>query len=173
MKSSIKREILSWVGVIMSAVAVAMALNFFVIIHAEVPTGSMIPTILEHSRIVAFRLSYLFDEPLRYDVVVFPFPDDETQYYVKRIIGLPGEFIDIVDGKVYIDGSSEALDDHYLNNVPVGDGHYEVPYGHYFMMGDNRNYSSDSRAWDHAYLKREKILGKVIFTYYPEIKLIK
>lgn len=87
-----KAEIISWIQIIVAAVAIAFVLNNFVIANSRVPTGSMIPTIMAKTRVIGSRLSYINSDPERGDVVIFHFPDDPTgkTYYVKRIIGLPG-----------------------------------------------------------------------------------
>lgn len=174
MTAETQREIVSWIKVILAAIITAFIISNFIIVHANVPTGSMLYTIPEHSRIIASRLSYMFSDPKRFDVVVFKYPDNESVLYVKRIIGLPGEKLEIIDGKVYINGSNEPLDDSFVKEPPLDSfGPYEIPEGHYFMLGDNRNNSEDSRRWNNKYLSKEKIIGKLILTYYPEIKLIK
>ena len=100
--------------------------------------------------------------------MIFKFPDDESKLYIKRVIGLPGDTVVIVDGKVYINGSSEPLDDSFCPEEPLGNfGPYSVPEGSYFMLGDNRNYSADSRFWQNTFVKREKILGKAVLRYWP------
>ena len=87
---------------------------------------------------------------------------------MKRIIGLPGDTVDIIDGKVYING--ELLVEDYIKETMVGSfGSYDVPEGSYFMLGDNRNNSNDSRYWYNTYLDRDDILGKVVFKYYPRV----
>ncbi len=173
MKAETRKEIFSWIVVIVAAVLAALFINGYIIVHANVPTGSMLETIPENSRVIGLKLAYMFSEPQRYDVVVFPFPDDEETLYVKRIIGLPGETIVIKDGKVYVNGSDEPLDDSFIKEPShFNGGPYEIPEGHYFMMGDNRNNSADSREWKNRYLERDKIIGKLIFSYYPSLKLI-
>ncbi|MGN0159505.1 MAG: signal peptidase I [Brotaphodocola sp.] len=167
-----KKEILEWVKIIVSAALIAFVLNRFIIANSEVPSGSMENTIMTGDRVIGSRLSYLFDDPERGDIVIFRFPDNEKIYYVKRVIGLPGETVDIVDGQVYItgtDGETEALDEPYLREamVPEAPMHFEVPEDSYFMMGDNRNYSLDARRWKNTYVKREKLIAKVLFRYYP------
>ena len=85
-----------------------------------------------------------------------------------RIIGLPGETVEVKDGKVYIDGSEKPLDDSFCNEVPIGDfGPYEVPKNCYFMMGDNRNNSLDSRYWKNHFVEKDAILAKAVFRYWP------
>ncbi|MCL2462144.1 MAG: signal peptidase I, partial [Defluviitaleaceae bacterium] len=95
-------EVISWIKTILFAVILAVFINQVVIVNATVPTGSMEDTIMPNSRIVAFRLDYLFTTPKRFDIVVFRYPDDRTQLFVKRVIGLPGETVSIRDGEVYI-----------------------------------------------------------------------
>lgn len=172
-KEDIRKEIISWVKVVVCAVTFALCINNFIIVNAKVPTGSMEETIMTDDRIVAFRLSYLFSEPKRFDVIVFRYPDDETKLFVKRIIGLPGETLTEVDGKIYINDSTEPLEDYFVNGIPTDNsGPYTIPEDSYFMMGDNRNNSADSRRWDNTFLKREKILGEVVFKYYPGFKIL-
>ena len=123
-------------------------------------------------RLFGSRLSYAFSEPERGDVVIFHFPDNEKILYIKRIIGLPGETVEIKDGGVYI--NNVLLEEKYLNVTTMGEfGPYEVPEDHYFMLGDNRNNSADSRFWDNTYLERSKIVGKAVIRYFPNPGLIK
>ena len=168
--SSVVREIISWVLVFVAAFVIAEVMNHFVIINARVPSASMESTILEGDRIMGWRFSYAFSEPERGDIVVFPNPnpvtDEEKQNYVKRIIGLPGETVRIEDGQVFI--NDEPLTEDYVKEPwKGGNGTYVVPEGCYFMMGDNRNNSNDARYWVNKYIKREDILGKVSFRYWP------
>lgn len=171
-KTSWKKEILEWVKIIVSAALIAFVLNTFIIANSEVPSGSMENTIMTGDRVIGSRLSYRFDDPERGDIAIFRFPDNEKIYYVKRIIGLPGETVDIVDGQVYItgtDGETTQLEESYLREpmVPEAPMHFEVPEDCYFMMGDNRNYSLDARRWQNTYVKREKLIAKVLFRYFP------
>ncbi len=140
-----------------------------IILNAVVPTGSMKNTINPNDRIIANRLAYLFSEPKRFDIIIFPYPDDEDIIYVKRIIGLPGETVEIIDGEVYINGSETPLYDYFVTvEKPTGNfGPYVVPDDCYFVLGDNRNDSKDSRYWENKFVSKDKILGKVIFKYYP------
>lgn len=169
------KEILEWVKIVVSAALIAFVLNTFVIANSEVPSGSMENTIMTGDRVIGSRLSYHFEDPKRGDIAIFRFPDNEKIYYVKRIIGLPGETVDIVDGKVYINGSDEPLDEPYIREpmIPEEPMHFEVPENSYFMMGDNRNYSMDARRWENTYVKREKIIAKVLFRYFPKPGILK
>ena len=170
-----KAEIISWIQIIVAAVIIALVLNNFIIANSRVPTGSMETTIMPKSRVIGSRLSYISSDPQRGDVVIFHFPDDPTgkTYYVKRVIGLPGETVTVVDGKVFIDDSDTPLDEPYLSEPMEGSwGPYEVPEDSYFMMGDNRNNSLDARFWENQYVKKDKIIAKVLFSYFPKIKKI-
>ena len=103
---------------------------------------------------------------------MFKMPDNESKNYLKRIIGLPGEQVAIIDGKVYINGNEEPLAENYLNVVPTGSyGPYVIPADSYFVMGDNRNRSYDSRYWDDKFVSKDQIIAKAIVDYYPSIHL--
>lgn len=169
--SDIKKEIFSWIKTILLALILALFINKVVIVNAVVPTGSMENTIMTKDRIVAFRLSYVVSEPERGDIVIFKYPDDENMLYVKRVMGLPGEVIQIIDGTLYIDGEVYDGEDYLKEEMYGNFGPYTVPEGAYFMMGDNRNNSLDSRYWQNKFVYRDKILGKVIFKYYKGFEL--
>lgn len=169
-KKAVIREILSWVVPFVVALLVALALKNYVIINADVPTGSMENTIMPGDRLIGNRLAYLREGPERGDVVIFHYPDHEEDLYVKRVIGLPGETVDIQDGRIYINGATEPLAEDYLKEewtVAAGTYHFEVPEDSYLMLGDNRNDSWDARYWTNTYVHREKILGKAIVVYWP------
>lgn len=170
-KTDWKHEVWEWVKIIVTAALIAFFLNSCIIANSRVPSASMETTIMTKDRVIGSRLSYKFGEPERGDIAIFRFPDDESVYYVKRVIGLPGDTIDIVDGHVYLNGSKEPLDEPYLREPmwPEPPMHFEVPEDCYFMMGDNRNYSSDARRWENTYVKKEKLIAKVLFRYYPRI----
>ena len=167
-KKSALREILDYVIMIVVVVAGVYLLTEFIIINARIPTSSMEETIGVGDRIFGSRLAYKKSDPERFDIVIFKFPDDESKLYIKRVIGLPGDTVVILDGKVYINGSSEPLDDSFCPETPLGNfGPYSVPEDSYFMLGDNRNYSADSRFWENTFVKRDKILGKAVLRYWP------
>jgi signal peptidase I len=146
------------------AFGLAMFINKVVIYKVKIPSGSMENTIMVGDRVITYRLAYLFGEPKRGDIVVFPFPDDESEDFIKRIIGLPGETVEGKNGLVYVDGV--PLDEPYVKDKLDSDfGPYKVPADSYFMMGDNRNMSKDSRYWTNKFVKKEKIRGKAILKY--------
>ena len=169
-----KQELWDWFKIIVTAAVIAFVLNQCIIANSRVPSGSMESTIMTGDRVIGSRLAYLFEDPKRGDIVIFHWPDDESLYFVKRIIGVPGDTIDIRDGHVYLNGSDTPLEEPYLNEPmeieePL---HYEVPEDCYFMMGDNRNHSSDARKWVQTYVHKDKIVAKVLFRYFPRISRI-
>ena len=169
-KKSIFREILNWVVPFAVALLAAFLLKNYVIINADVPTGSMENAIMPGDRLIGNRLAYLKKDPQRGDIVIFRYPDQEEDLYVKRVIGLPGETVDIMDGNIYIDGADEPLAEGYLKEewtVATGNYHFEIPDDAYLMLGDNRNDSWDARYWTSTYVYREKILGKAVVVYWP------
>ena len=120
---------------------------------------------------MTYRQAYLFSDPKRGDIIVFPFPDDEKVDFIKRIIGLPGETIEGKNGYVYING--KKLVEKYVTSLLDEDfGPYTVPKDSYFMMGDNRSISDDARYWDNKFVKRSKIMGKALFKY-PDLTWFK
>ena len=124
-------------------------------------------TINGGERIVGLRLAYAFSSPKRGDIIIFKYPDNESTKYVKRVIGLPGDTVSFKDGDVYING--EKLNEPYLktqHSTYTSVESYTVPEGSYFMLGDNRENSKDSRFWNNTYVKKQKILAKVMFRYY-------
>lgn len=166
------REMLEDVALILFVLIVVLVLQNYVIINAKIPSGSMETTIMTGDRVFGYRLAYKEESPQRGDIVIFKYPDNEEELFIKRVIGLPGEKVEIRDGLVYINDSSEPLSEPYLTVTPIGDfGPYQVPEGHYFMLGDNRNFSKDSRVWNHPYVAENKIVAKAVFRYYPFTKM--
>lgn len=168
--SAVIKEIFSWVMTFAIAIAAAFFIKTFIIINATVPTGSMENTIMPGDDLIGFRLAYVFSKPQRGDIIIFKYPDDETQKYVKRIVGLPGEKVSIKDAKIYIDEASEPLEENYLKDEwveAIGPFEFEVPENCYLVLGDNRNNSKDARYWVNSYVTEDEIIGKASFTYFP------
>ena len=167
-KTSVGKELFQWVLVIIGAVILAFLIDTFVIVNAQIPSGSMENTIMTGDRVFGNRLAYKFSDPKRFDIIIFKYPDDESQLFIKRIIGLPGETVEIRDGNIYLNGSDEPLEDVAIKEPMEGSfGPYTVPKGSYFVMGDNRNNSRDSRYWEHTFVSMDEILGKAVFRYWP------
>uniref|UniRef100_UPI0023512089 signal peptidase I n=1 Tax=Alicyclobacillus tolerans TaxID=90970 RepID=UPI0023512089 len=167
----------SWGVPVVIGVAIALALRTWVFSLSEVPSSSMYPTIpaLNQS-----HPSYIFVNDLatelgqihRGEVVVFHFPDNPKLLFVKRVIGLPGDTVQVTPRAVYINGKllKESNPDIAKWNGTVV-GTYHVPAGHYFMLGDNRPVSDDSRMWVHKYVARSAIVGEASLILYPFNKL--
>ena len=178
-KKSFFKEFLDFLIPIVIAIIIAIVLKSVVFANAVVPTGSMLNTIQLKDRVIASRLAYKNDEPQRNDIILFYYPDDPKRQtvYVKRIIGLPGETVEMVNGVVYItktDGEIVQLKEDFVTvEEPIGDyGPYVVPENSYFMLGDNRNKSKDSRFWQNQFVNKEDIIGKVLFKYYPKYEKV-
>ena len=180
-RNEVIKEIFGWVRLIVVTVVLALFFNFFVIVNAVIPSSSMEQTIMTGDRIIAFRLSYLIGQPKRHDIVILPDPDNPRgDLFIKRIVGLPGETVFIDEGVVLIqrEGSQEfePLDEPFLNSNDMprnSHGPFTVPENSYFMMGDNRNNSSDSRHWNNPFIYEGDILGRAIFRYYPGLRIIR
>ncbi|MBC7326887.1 signal peptidase I [bacterium] len=150
------------------AVGVVVAVvNPFVIQAFLIPSSSMIPTLQVGDRIMADKFVYYIRDPQRGEVIVFRAPpqaDTLQRNFVKRVIGLPGDVIEVKDGRVYVNG--KPLKEPYIYEPPYYQfGPYKVPKGYYFVMGDNRNDSSDSHIW--GPLSRKRITGRALFIWWP------
>ncbi len=179
-KVDIKREIFSWILVVVVAYILAFCITHFVIIKTEVISSSMVSTLNVGDRVIGNRLAFLFSEPKRGDIIFFAYPGDESETYVKRVIGCPGDTVKIADGKVYVNGSAAALDEPYVNGqktkidgdfIEEAKGEITVPENCYFVMGDNRTVSQDSREW--GYVTKDEIYAKAWLRYKPSIDFVK
>lgn len=147
-------------------VVAAVLIRLIFLINATVPTGSMLDTIPLQSRILGTKFAYWGSEPERGDIIVFEAPDNNDTLYVKRVIGLPGDTVEIKNGITYVNG--EALSEPYLREPQEGEyGPFEVPEEAVFVMGDNRNNSNDARFWNTKYVPYENIQGKAYLIYWP------
>ena len=140
----------------------------FIVINAvtarvRVDGYSMVPTFQGGEFIIVSKMTYKFGELSRGDILVFHQPRDPDQDYIKRVIGLPGETVRVNNEQVLIDG--QALDDPYINEAPRYTGSWVVPEGMVFVLGDNRNNSSDSHSW--GPLSMNNVIGRAIFVYWP------
>lgn len=172
MKKKILREILSYSKIILFSLVISYFIKDKLIANAQVVTGSMESTLMTDSRIFINRLSYQSEAPCRGDIVAFQCPDDKPDAIplIKRILALPYETIEGIDGIIYING--EELAEPYITEIFSQDfGPYTVPENCYFMMGDNRNNSLDSRYWENKYVPKENIIGRVVIEYYPSLQI--
>lgn len=164
------RVVWGWIWPIVVGCLVALAIMRWIISFAVVPTGSMYPTIPNPCYILVDHLATEFSAPHRGEIVLFPFPDDPKKTFVKRIIGMPGETITIHNDQVFV--NNKALTEPYLTQPTTGTfGPFHVPAGHYFMMGDNRSISEDSRYWVNKYVPLSGILGRADYVIFPFTKI--
>lgn len=146
-----------------------LAAILFVVINTltarvRVDGPSMEPTYYNGNRVVVSKISYKIGDIQRGDVIVFPAPPNPSEDYIKRVIGLPGDQIMVINGDVFV--NDVKLDEPYINAPPINNMRLTtVPEGHVFVMGDNRNVSSDSRSW--GPLAIDDIIGKAVFVYWP------
>lgn len=124
---------------------------------------SMIPTLEDGEFVLVSKLNYQFGDVERGDIIVFHYPMDPEQELIKRVIGLPGDTVNVQNGIVSVNGQS--LEEPYIAAAPAYSGEWMVPDGHLFVLGDNRNDSSDSHSW--GYLPFDKVVGKAVVIYWP------
>lgn len=164
-----KREILSTAVYLLAVVAVTFLFVQFVGQRTHVNGDSMNVTLEDGDNLIVDKLSYRFKDPERFDIIVFPYQYQEKTYYIKRIIGMPGESVQIIDGMVYIDG--EMLDETYGKEVMeyagVASETIELGEDEYFVLGDNRNNSSDSRDPSVGNIHEDQIIGKAFLRIWP------
>lgn len=166
------KEMISNLLYVLIVLAVAGLLVNFVGQRTEVDGASMEPTLADGDHLMVDKISYRFHEPERFDIVVFPFQQEENTYYIKRIIGMPGETIQIDEkGNVYVDG--KILEEGYGREIIRADRRglaaepIKLGEDEYFVMGDNRNNSSDSRVKAVGNVKRKDIVGKAWLRIWP------
>ena len=129
----------------------------------RVDGASMEPTLVSGEYVVVSRLSYRLGSPHRGDIIVFHFPRDPKEEYIKRVIGLPGDEVEVRNGTVYING--QPLDENYLKVKTNYIGSWVIPEGQLFVLGDNRNNSSDSHDW--GTVPMDYVVGKAVMVYWP------
>jgi len=163
------KELLNWVIYIIIIVMLTILINTFVGQRTHVIGSSMEPTLSNNDNLIVDKLTYRFRDPSRFDIIVFPFYQEESIYYIKRIIGLPGETVQILDGHIYINGvllqedfGAEEIHNPGMANQPVHLGVDE-----YFLLGDNRNHSADSRDPTVGVRHRNDFTGRAWIRIWP------
>lgn len=156
--------------IVLLALVIVVPIRYFLFQPFLVKGQSMEPTFHNNDYLIIDQISYRFRTPDRGEVIVFRYPNNTSQRFIKRIIGLPGETIEIKDGKVFIitDDVAQALDEsNYLSLSleTLGDTRITLSEGEYFVLGDNRGVSADSRSW--GYLANKYIIGRVFFRAWP------
>ena len=164
--SSLGEEAKDWIVSIATAVVLALIIRTFIVELYLVDGPSMRPTLQSAERLVVNKFIYRFREPQRGEILVFQYPRDPRRDFIKRVIAVPGDTIEIKDGQVYV--NSQLMNEPYILSKTRGDYPLaEVPAGHIFVMGDNRNNSEDSRFADVGNISKGQIYGKVWFIGQP------
>lgn len=172
-KLSIKKQsfqkhfILETVESILIALVLALLVRQFALQTSIVPTGSMIPTLEINDRLFVNKMVYYYKKPSRGDIVVFKSPNGDNKDYVKRCIGMPGDTLSVKSGHVFINGKLLVIAGVDIQIDKSDHNTLEIPKGKYFVMGDNRAYSFDSRLWENPFVDEENIIGKAWFTFWP------
>ena len=173
---NIAKEILDLIVYFIVLVLIFLLLQYFVGQHIEVNGSSMENTLSNGDHLILEKVSYRFNDPERFDIVVFrPFDTKEQKntFFIKRIIGLPGETVQIIDGQIYINGevSEEDYGNDVIRNPGIASSKITLDDDEYFLLGDNRNNSSDSRFSEVGPVKREAIIGRAWMRIWPLNKI--
>lgn len=157
--------------VVTISLAIIIPVRYFLIQPFYVKGASMEPSFFDHEYLIIDEISYRFNSPERGDIIVFKYPKDPSQYFIKRIIGLPGEKVEIKDGSVYVypvEGKRFMLEESFYLTDPVetsGNKSWTLGIDEYYVLGDNREYSLDSRGFGPVY--RDLVVGKVWLRGWP------
>lgn len=163
-------EVRAWAKDVFFAVATAVLIVVFLYQPVKVEGTSMLPELVDQERIFVNKFVYRFEKISRKDIVVFWYPLDPSKSYIKRVIGVPGDVVEIRDGRVYV--NEKQLDESYLIPDYIDRRNYPPVYvdaGHYYVLGDHRNQSNDSRMW--GLVPEKYIYGKAVFRYWPVSKM--
>lgn len=164
------KEVLSTSIYLLTVLILTWLVIHFVGQRTQVEGTSMQPMLQDGDNLIVDKITYRFKDPERFDIIVFPFQYKENTYYIKRIIGLPGEIVQIdLDGNIYID--NEIFDENYGKEVIIDPGNAYTPIrledDEYFVLGDNRNNSSDSRVSSVGVIHRKDIVGRAWLRIWP------
>ncbi len=167
---SVAYELFGWLVYIAIIVGLTWLIITFVGQRTSVSGHSMETTLQDGDQLIVDKISYRFRDPKRYDIIVFPYQYEENVYYIKRIIGLPGETVQVKDGYVYINGEkleSDIYGKEVMQSAGIAAEPITLGDDEYFVLGDNRNNSSDSRDPSVGILKRKDLLGRAWVRIYP------
>ena len=170
MNKDIIREIIDYIVWLIFVVLVSYLLIHYVAQRTDVNGTSMVPTLEHGDQLIADKISYRFHDPERFDIIIFPYQYADKTYFIKRVIGLPGERVRIdLDGNIYI--NDEILEENYGYETILNPGlayeEIQLSDDEYFCLGDNRNISEDSRYPDVGNIRRDQIIGKAWIRIYP------
>lgn len=162
-KFNLRRFVFDFFETIFLALILFLAINS-ISARIRIESISMQPTLYAGNFVIVNKLSYKFDQPTRGDIVVFRYPPDpDREPYIKRVIGLPGDTVEVKFGEVYVDGF--VIEEPYISEKPNYNGSWIVPKNSIFVLGDNRNRSSDSHSW--GMVPIDNIIGKALVVYWP------
>lgn len=165
-RTSTKNELWEWIKAITFAVVLAVLIHTFLFAQFMVEGESMMPTLLNKERLIVNKIVYRIHDPRFDEIIVLQYPADPTKDFIKRIIGLPGDQIQVKDGKVYRNG--KALNEPYIAQPTLGSfGPVTVPAETVFVMGDNRNNSKDSRDPLVGFVPYKNIVGRADIIFWP------
>ncbi|GIM47570.1 signal peptidase I [Collibacillus ludicampi] len=165
-KEKAKNEMWDWIRSIAIALLLALLIREYMFAIFMVDGESMIPTLQDHERLVVNKLIYHIHKPQDGEIIIFKYPADPSKDFVKRVMATPGETIEVKNNKVYRNG--QPLDERYLVEPTLGHfGPVTVPPGHVFAMGDNRNYSKDSRDPSVGFVPYDNIVGRADLVIWP------
>jgi signal peptidase I len=168
-QSSAKQSFWELVRFAFIALIIVIPIRVFIAEPFVVSGSSMFPTFQNGNYLIIDKISYRLHDPQRDDVIVFRYPNDQTKFFIKRIIGLPNETVDIKGSVVTITNKKHAegfaLDEPYVKNAANNTTHFELKSDEYFVMGDNRSGSSDSRYW--GAVKRNLLIGRTLLRLLP------
>lgn len=170
-QSSFTSNVVEFIQTLVIFAAIATVIYLFIAQPHKVSGPSMYPTFQDGDYIISDKVTYDFASPKRGDVIVFKDPQDTSLDFIKRVIGLPGDTVELVNGKVYV--NQQQIQESYIASTIVTTGNsflpdnqeITVPANDYFVLGDNREVSSDSRSW--GYVPKNEIIGRVILRYWP------
>lgn len=172
-RKSMFREVLSWILYLVIVCGTVYLIVHYVGERTEVRGESMYPALNDGDQLIVDKISYRFTDPKRFDIIVFPFQYQEDTFYIKRIIGLPGEVVQIYDGDIYINGKllSESYGYEKIQNGGLASKSITLGEDEYFVLGDNRNNSADSREPSVGTISKDDMIGRALFRIWPLSKI--
>ena len=162
-------ELVEWLVALFIAAVVFLIIRQFLFRTVKIVGISMEPAFCHDERLIVSKTPYYFSDPDRGDVIAFPYKEEPAQKYIKRIVGLPGDEIDLIDNQFTV--NSIPVDGDSVTAVGNMDFPITVPDGAYFVLGDNRNASKDSRYYDVGFVPKKDIIGKAVFRFWPLDKI--
>ncbi|MDD3839633.1 MAG: signal peptidase I [Clostridia bacterium] len=163
-------EIIEWIQAIVIAIVLAFVIKTFLFDTLRVDGSSMEPTLHDNDRLIISKISYIVDQPKRGDIAVFKYPGNPKEYYIKRVIAIGNDKIKIENGNVYVNGELK-IEPYIKEKTIVGFKESVIPEGTIFVLGDNRNDSTDSRRPSVGYVPLDNMVGKAVFRIWPFDKI--